>query len=169
MKNIYHKKRGKLFPKQMMFLGVVLGVVGTLNLLGILRYPDIDFVNVLFIIYCVLALTTTTGVKLDPDNKRYNIYVRIFMMPIGRWKILPPLDCVMISKIPHKKILRARGVELKYTESKYRLLLVTRYKRKIEISVGPHDTIIDEAIIFAKELDTKVVDSGGEVKEEIEF
>jgi len=141
-------------------MGIVIIFIGTVNILELFHFPPNLYTNIILVFIGTFIVSARFGVKLAFDDNKYKTYFRTFGIAFGKWKQLPRIEHFILTKIPRKnKKLRARNDELKFTEAKYKLSMVTFYKKKILVSIGPHQTLLDEAKIYANDLQVKIIDT----------
>jgi len=159
MATVYHKKMGSLFPFQFIILGIILTIVGVLNLAGILKFPEKLVPNLVFVFIGVILLTSRSGIKLNIEKKLYKTYYVFLGICFGSWKVLPSIEHLSVEKIPTGKLLRGRRDRLILKEARYKLFIHTKSNQNILIARANHQEIRQEAEIFSQEFKVEVIDT----------
>lgn len=87
-----NNKIAKIFPPGLVGLGYVIGVAGIITILQ--QSP----ISILLIALAIFMTTSTKGILLDPDKKRFKEYQQIFGVKFGSWESMDEFPDIVILK-----------------------------------------------------------------------
>ncbi|MDN5214788.1 hypothetical protein QQ020_22100 [Fulvivirgaceae bacterium BMA12] len=154
--NTYVQKTERFFPEGLVFGGILMILIGVgalviKPLLGIILLPA--GLSVVFLHY---------GILIDFEQKRYKEYWGLLGLRFGKWKVLPPVTYISLTKSRFSQQMGLRGATSTMRGVLYKGNLRLDDEEKIlVIQSGKKEKVLQTLKYLATKMDIKLLDCTG--------
>jgi len=128
MKGIYQSRLEAYFPTALIYMGYLLMVI-SLPVIAI-HY----LLTPILILAGLFLVTAHYGIVINAAQKRYKAYWGVLGFKSGRWRVLPEIHHLFISKKNYSQVYGSRGTSSQIRFTIYRGFVKTLDDENIEVS-----------------------------------